>query len=257
VSEPDSPGRRTLSEDDARWLLNRAIELDDGQSGSFTMDQLRTVATETGISHRALEQALLDLKERSAVSRPLDSAAEPGHIPMGALLRNVAPLVGGLLTIRMFLAALPTPDRPALIEAAIFPAGLLVGVLMANRLRAPLARFLLTGLALATGVQFLLLALTGEPVIRGGNAIWQLIGACYLVTAAGLLRFRSQRGGGADPPAAIGSRSEELPRGSWLATGRDWLRRALGPRMRLRGATPLAPLRALHAPGAVGANGSG
>lgn len=233
MTTPPESMRRILSEVETRWLLDRAIELDHGRSGNLTLEQLRAVSAEAGISAQALEAALAELPDH--VRRAQLGTPQPGHgdISAEAIARNVVPVVAGLLTVRLLLAALPSPSRPALIEAAFIPAGLLIGYAIAGRLRAPLARFLLAGLALATGFKFLLTVVAGEPIIRGAAAHWQLIAASYLAVWA--LAWRKAATSNSRPPGSGGvAESARTLGGSVLLRVARWVRDMLGPRTRAR-----------------------
>src|SRR4051812_17795631 len=51
-----------VAEDAAHRLLARAVELDAHRSGSLSIDQLRDVARDAGISPRAFEDALAEMR---------------------------------------------------------------------------------------------------------------------------------------------------------------------------------------------------
>lgn len=93
TSDPSRiPGDEQLSEEDAHRVLARAVELDARDSSALSINQLREVAIEAGISVSALEQALAELKENTAAasvpqSRALSSSeASPQHLPLSQRL---------------------------------------------------------------------------------------------------------------------------------------------------------------------------
>jgi hypothetical protein len=110
-----------LSDDDARRLIARAAELDALQRSSVSVEELRTVAQEAGISAEAFGRALKELKS-GALRSPSVGQAVAARLAQFRRPAAVASLAG---------AALVTPGDviPLTMAAALVGYGIFEGVI--------------------------------------------------------------------------------------------------------------------------------
>lgn len=94
TSADPAPERVRLAEDDLRRILERAARLDAERVTGVTVEDLRQIAAETGISPEALALALREAAEGDLPAPPAPSkrTVEPrseSNTPLGKLLRRV------------------------------------------------------------------------------------------------------------------------------------------------------------------------
>jgi hypothetical protein len=184
--------RDRVTEEIARQLLTRAATLDsDGRQ----LTQLRDAAIEAGISGDAFDQAVREWRA--------GPTAPPARTWKEAVLRNLAAFAGGYAALLTF----STFDRllavPSLVHKLTDPVGLLVGVVVATKLRARTATILMGGLAVSQSVEFLMDLLAGAPAIRGFYPhIALMIAGVGGVAASQIWRSRDDQGTPSSPTSA-------------------------------------------------------
>ena len=155
--EPRDPER--IAESTARHLLERATALDvDGP----TLEQLRQAAMEAGISSAAFDAAVAEWRAATAATELAPSANWASRIA-----RNTAGLVIGWVSVAGLAVADSIVGEPWLVHKLSDPVGLVIGAVIASRLRARAASVVLGGLAMAQAAEFLLDLSSGAPAIRG------------------------------------------------------------------------------------------
>jgi hypothetical protein len=126
------------------------------------------------------------------------------------------------------LALLGTADRliglAPLIHKLTDPIGLLVGAIVATRLRARTATVVLSGLVVSQGAEFLMDLLAGGPAIRGLYAhIGLIIAGIGGVAASQLWRSRNDRGAsstsGSEPAQSSESAASSVDGGESRGVG--------------------------------------
>jgi uncharacterized Ntn-hydrolase superfamily protein len=217
---------RRISQETARRLLARAIEIDADDSSSMTPAQLHEVAIDAGISRNALDAAL-----REHASTPLapprgrfasftdrvlgvirgEGSSHDGLLP-DSLWRSVAPNAIGILSAFAALSVLllfAAEDKVPYfqIRKAMDPLAMLIGFWVSTRLRARLASFVTLGLAVAFGAEVLMDVVAGAPAVRGGEAHFALIIAAMVGVAIGAT-LGSRSGSSAPAQPASDPRSE-------------------------------------------------
>ncbi len=154
MNNPEEP----LTEDAARRLLARAVELDAGLGSSANLEELRAAALEAGISPTAFDAAAREFEARRArpTLRSVGRAAGRNLMALGAFWL----VLEGILRPAIWLNA-PSPVRTL---------GMLIatgaGIQISNRLHAGLTRTLLIALGAGQAVLFVF-ALEG---IQNGGA---------------------------------------------------------------------------------------
>ena len=160
MQPPIDPER--IAESTARHLLERATALDvEGP----TLAQLRQAAVEAGISPAAFDAAVAEWRATASVTA--------SSVPMSwaeRLVRNAIGLAAGWLSVAGLAVAQRILDAPWLVHKLSDPVGLVLGALIAGRLRARSASIVLGGLAVAQGAEFLLDIAAGAPAIHGSAA---------------------------------------------------------------------------------------
>jgi hypothetical protein len=185
-----------LSEDAAHRLLARAVELDAHRAGSLSIEQLRDVACDAGISSRAFEDALVEARAGTP-KRSWRSWARHG-------LLNGLGLVGFFYLFRSlnhFL--LPFPDARVL--SAIDIVATLTGMAVALRLRGKIAAAVIGAFAAAQLGALPVLYLIFHPELgrpttllsSWGWASMGLASVCGVGVGALIMRKRRET-----PPAA-------------------------------------------------------
>jgi hypothetical protein len=168
-SLPNSDG---LSEDTAHRLLARAVELDAQRLEQVSVEELREIAREAGISARAFEDALAELRNRAAPRARIRAVAA-----------NVLPIIGfwGMLRVidRIGLAYLPNP----LVMLATDIGITLAASAVAFRVRGRWAALALSGLAAAQLAAYPIFYLK-LAVHIGSPPAWAALGAAGLLGVA-------------------------------------------------------------------------
>lgn len=182
-----------LSEDAAHRLLARAVELDAHRAGSLSIEQLRDVARDAGISPRAFEDALREARA-STPNRFWRSRARYG------ILNGLG--LGAFYYLFQLLnrALLPFPSTSELMAIDILAT--LTGMAVALRLRGKIAAAIIGGFAAAQLGGYL--GLYGLHLTRSANIFsswgWASLGLASLCgVGVGALVVRKR---GETPPTA-------------------------------------------------------
>lgn len=189
MMNPDQPDADdALSEDVAHRLLARAIELDARRAASLSVNQLREVAEEAGISRNAFEEALLEARvpAPAGVRRPsildqvtMNAVAFSAFWSTAFVLgRAGSALTGGWVG-----------------EAGGLLLGNLLGVALARRLNARVAGFVLGATAIAQTTEFAFHLKYGILAVQSGPTHLAVILASALGVSAGLFAARRPDGG--------------------------------------------------------------
>jgi len=120
TEDPAPPERMRLAEDDLRRILERATRLDAERVTGVTVEDLRQIAAETGISPEALALALREAAEGElpasppAPKRAMEPRVEPAT-PFGKVLRRLpgwirTTAIAWASTITGFFAALSATE---------------------------------------------------------------------------------------------------------------------------------------------------
>jgi len=157
---PVDPER--IAESTARHLLERAAALD---SDGSTLVQLRQAALEAGISPEAFDAAVAEWR----AAPPPATTTLPGE-RTSRVLRNLEALAIGFLSVAGLAIAERLVAAPWLVHKASDPLALVIGALIAARLRARPASIVLGGLAVSQGAEFLMDLSAGAPAIHGLGA---------------------------------------------------------------------------------------
>jgi hypothetical protein len=185
-----------VTEEVARELLARAAALD---IGGPQLAHLREAAIEAGISGAAFDQAVHEWKVQAAPRTAAESWALPA-------LRNLGAFASGWGALAVLGAADRLLGLAPLIHKLTDPIGLLVGAIVAIRLRARTAAVVLSGLVVSQGAEFLMDLLAGGPAIQGLYAhIGLMVAGIGGVAASQLWRSRGDRGAS----STSGSESEQ------------------------------------------------
>jgi hypothetical protein len=99
MNEPNEQPPHRITETEVRRLIARAIELDRQYAEGLTLDQLRQVAADAGISGEAVEAAIRESQQ------PYASAAVEGHVGRPSLWRPDT-LLRNVIVIGVVLLAL-------------------------------------------------------------------------------------------------------------------------------------------------------
>lgn len=168
-----------LPEDAAHRLLARAVELDATRGTELTIAQLREAAREAGISNVAFDSALKEWQSAEFTSvppRPVPSGIRAWfrvHVAAveaavkGAPVRNIAALVAFCGVLMLLVSFDRAADVHWLVRKATDPVALAVGAIIALRLRARPIGFLLAGLAISQGAEFVMDVALGVPSVQG------------------------------------------------------------------------------------------
>jgi hypothetical protein len=95
MSETQSGGEpeRSLSSKQVKEILERAVAIDISASDSFSLEHLRAVADEAGISQAALTAALREVRDAGDAGLELNATSvvrgETGHEPLRARIRSL------------------------------------------------------------------------------------------------------------------------------------------------------------------------
>ena len=153
-ASPDDRDR--IADGLARQLLARAAVLD--QDG-LSLAQLRASAIEAGISADAFDQAVREWRAQAPIPAPTRWTHR--------VIRNLGALTGGWITLAGFAAIDRLLTLPWLVHKLSDPVGLLVGAVLATKLRARTAAVIMGGLAISQGAEFLMDLLAGAPAVHG------------------------------------------------------------------------------------------
>jgi len=169
--EGSRPDAETLSEDVAHRLLARAVELDAQRVDRVSIDELRDIAREVGISPHAFDDALAEVR-KAALPQQRKSARER----LRAVPVNVLPIVGYWGTVRLVdqvgLAYFPYP-----LVMLAGDIGITLGAAaLALRLRGRWAALALSGLAAMQLAAYPIFYL-GRTVPIGSPLAWLALGA--------------------------------------------------------------------------------
>ncbi|HKV75705.1 MAG TPA: hypothetical protein VJN95_14385 [Gemmatimonadales bacterium] len=143
MNDPERP----LTEDAARRLLARAVELDARLGSAVTLQELRTASTEAGISPAAFDAAVreAEVNEARPTLRSVGRAAVQNLLAFGAFW---VVLEGILLPVIRLNLSSPVRTLGMLIALG-------AGILISNRLHAGLTRTLLIALGAGQAVLFI------------------------------------------------------------------------------------------------------
>ena len=210
-------GDEFLSDEEVRQVVAMAVELDVCVSPRMSLETLRLVAGEASISTVALEQALVELRERRRrdaerrepwarrlrvrirqwLSTPVEALLSSGTIfdslaRTGLALASAWLLVNGSVEIARFLGWGPGGLRLRLVPEIL---GFFVAAGLANRLRARGATIVLLGIGGALGSRFLVEQVLGSHAGLDQTAEVALLGAgvAGVVLGYALARNRSWR----------------------------------------------------------------
>lgn len=167
-----------LPEDAAHRLLARAVELDATRGPELTISQLRVAAREAGISTIAFEAAVKEWQSGVVVS--IHPPASPGvpawlveHLAAvrkavaGAPVRNIAALAAFWGVLVLLVSFDRAADVHWLVRKATDPVALALGATIAFQLRARPIAFLLAGLAISQGAEFVMDVALRVPSVHG------------------------------------------------------------------------------------------
>ncbi len=199
-----------LTEETARRLLARAVELDANRGTLLTLDQLHAAAREVGVSDAAFQQAVKEWTAGVMPALPIPrtpmSHGARVRTWLGARAVDVRKaMVGGpvrnLLALAVawgVLLVLVSVDRANavhwLVRKATDPMALMLGAIIASRLRARPVALLLSGLAISQGAELVMDAVLRTPSVQGlGSHL-----ALMIAGVAGVLLGRRAFG---TPPA--------------------------------------------------------
>ncbi|HVX41962.1 MAG TPA: hypothetical protein VHB25_20540, partial [Gemmatimonadaceae bacterium] len=152
---PNDRGR--VTDAIARDLLARAAHIDQD---STQLAHLRAAAVEAGISEAAFDEALREWRADSTRARMTTSWHQ-------RILPNLGGFVVGWGALAVLAAADRLLDAAPLVHKMTDPLGLLVGALVAARLRARTATIIMGGLAVSQGAEFLMDLLAHGSAIQG------------------------------------------------------------------------------------------
>lgn len=200
----DDASQRTISEEAARALLARAIDLDLQRGDQLSLAEVRAIAAEAGISPEALTLALAD----PTADHPALPVARSA--PWQALLRNALPFATACIALTALAGFWGAANLSWLLRSAITPVALLAGVYAAIHLKAKPARMILTGFAIATGAEFLMDLAFGVPALRGSGAHLSLLGAAVVGVWVGS-RLGRERTVPPEAPKAAGAMRHAAP----------------------------------------------
>jgi hypothetical protein len=183
---PDESQR--LSEAEAHRLLARALELEQLRGSDLTIAQLHDAAREVGISDAAF---------RAAVQEARAKAPEPKRPLAIVVLTNLLAGVAfwGLYVLLAQLAV--AADVPWTVRKLLDVLTLVVGVAVAHKLSARVARFAFLGLAIAAAAELVLDVVFGTPAVLGSGSHLALWLGSFGGLAAGT--FLASRHGSAPP----------------------------------------------------------
>ena len=193
---PDDRDR--IADDLARQLLARAAVLDQD---SLSLAQLRASALEAGISAAAFDQAVREWRSHAPTRAPPRWTQR--------VIRNLGALTGGWITLAGFAAIDRLLALPWLVHKLTDPVGLLVGTVIATKLRARAAAIVMGGLAISQGAEFLMDLLAGAPAIHGFYSHIALMVAGVGGVAAS--QWWRSRGGPADTSPFSPASSDAMP----------------------------------------------
>jgi len=149
--------RDRVTDEIAQQLFARAATLDQDRT---QLAQLRNAAIEAGISGAAFDQALREW--RAGVRWRRTAGSWPQRF-----LRNAGAFAVGWTSLAILAAADRLLSMPGLVHKLTDPIGLIVGTVVAMRLRARTATIVMGGLAVSQGAEFVLDLLAGAPAIQG------------------------------------------------------------------------------------------
>ena len=183
---------RRLSDEEARRLLSRAVELDVRAADTWSLAELREAALEAGVALDAFEQAV----DESALC---DEHSQLRVAPVPRTLRqrivcNLVPFAAvALSTGLILLPALQFVSGRLSILLDALPFG--IGFAVAHQLRARAARVVMIGLGAAVLADSVVHIVAGYPVIGSGFPAdhWALPLAGLLAAASVAITTRLHR----------------------------------------------------------------
>lgn len=194
---PDRPDVPTfLSEDAAHRFLARAVELDSRHASDVPLSKLREIAREAGISDRAFELALEEIR----VSPSLSAADVQGASEQSGRWSRWQPVIRNVGSFAAAMVLIGTVNRFTNALGATWPVGhaasILANVLgagLALRLRGRMAAFVLGVTAIAQLAEYPMHLVFGIATVQGGPTKWALILAATLGLGAGVLSRRREQ----------------------------------------------------------------
>jgi hypothetical protein len=157
-----------LPEDVAHRVLARAVELDARRDAGISVQQLRDVADEAGISQGALDAALRELAAGAPDEGPRRSRWQ-------TVVANVLGVAAFWLTLMVLVRICRAVEAPWLVRKAVDPLALAIGAAVAHRLRARPAAIILAGLGVAQAAEVVMDAIVGRAAVQGFGAHMALI----------------------------------------------------------------------------------
>jgi len=216
-------GEKQFSDDQARAILARAIEI-DARGPMTSMDDLRAIASEAGVSPAALEAALHEeasvTARRATIHRRSATVIAAAGVPIGFVAGSLLALGNGQSVI-----SLVGPGLVALLASA--------GLVALQGARGTLRSFHLKNVALWGGVAagtLVSVALTDGELTRftvlttAGWCVRQWVTSSIIGSAAVVAVRRA--GGANDPDAGAPPSAEPVRVTRWAALAkrvRDWV----------------------------------
>lgn len=193
--------RDRVTDEIAQQLFARAAAVDED---GVRLAQLRSAAIEAGISEAAFDQAVREWRSGSPTT---DAALSPSH----RVLRNVGAFAAGWTSLAILAAADRLLSAPGLVHKLTDPIGLVVGTMVAMRVRARTAAVVMGGLAVSQTAEFLMDLFAGAPAIHGFYAHIGLMIAGVGGVAISQLR-RSRRGPGRSSSIGAADPASDRPK---------------------------------------------
>lgn len=175
-SDTSNPHPTVLSEELAHRVLARAVELDVLERSGTTVERLREVAHELGISDAVLEEALADVR-RSVPAKPsgflkpwIDRFRGIGRSRslLEAVVKHSAAFVIFLVLLNLLSASTRGFAFDWEVDNALRIGVNIVGVLVARHLRARQVTFVLATTAIAQIAEYAIHLVYGISSVQGG-----------------------------------------------------------------------------------------
>lgn len=175
-----------ISEDVARKLIARAIELDAGSADNVAISQLRDVAHEAGISAGAFDQALREAKALATAHPPKADRSRWDEFEVNA------GILGASWVIMVLLVLAGEFTKGWVAPAVGMLTGSLIGLAIARRFNAGPALFILKGFAVSRVTELALHLIFGISAVQGAPTHWAVLLASFL--GVGISEMGRRRG---------------------------------------------------------------
>ena len=187
----------SIPEELAHRVLARAIELDADRGERLSLEALRDVARQAGISPDALNDALRELHDvdRSPVKHVPTETSRWARL-RDAAGRNALALAASAALLRTLDAIVDGVAAPWQAEKATMVVSLVLGAAVSSRLRARPVALLCVGLAVALAAEVTMDLVYGRPAVQGAGAHFALILGAYVGVAVGALLLGRRHGPG-------------------------------------------------------------